>query len=311
MRIVFMGTPQFAVPVLEALVEGGYEVAGVYTRADKPAGRGRAVVHSPVKERALAYGLAVHQPRSLRTPEERDRLMSLAPEAVVVAAYGQLLPQEILDIPPLGCINVHPSLLPRHRGASPIAGAILSGDEVTGVSIMLLDKGMDTGPVLSRATVPVMEKDNTGTLTARLSRTGAQLLMETLPRWAAGKLSPQPQDEEQATYTQPISKESGRIDWTLPAVEIWCRVRAYNPWPGSFTAWQGKTLKIIEAVPLPGRGPAGKVVAARQGDAAPVAVYAGEGMLGILQLQLEGKRVMAAGDFLRGQRGFIDSTLPS
>ncbi len=266
---------------------------------------------SPVKEKALQYGLAVHQPRSLRSLEEWERLKALSPEAVIVAAYGLILPEQILAVPSLGCLNVHPSLLPRHRGASPVASAILSGDEVTGVTIMLLDKGMDTGPMLAQVKVPIAENDTTGTLTTELSRIGAQLLIPTLLLWSEERLTPEIQNESKATYSQPISKDSGRIDWTLPAGDLWRRVRAYNPWPGSFTTWQGRSLKIIEATPVRGQGPAGKVVPLGPGGPAPVAVCAGEDMLGIMQLQLEGKRIMAAGDFLRGQRDFIGSLLPS
>ena len=305
-----MGTPDFAVLVLDSLVRGGYEIPAVYTQPDRPAGRGRELLSPPVKEAARRYGLAVRQPVSLRQPEEREELANLCPDVIVVAAFGQLLPQNILDIPPFDCLNVHPSLLPRHRGASPVAAAILIGDEVTGVSIMLMDRGMDTGPVLAQQEVPLLPQDTTGSLTARLAGIGARLLMQTLPPWLEGKLTPQPQDSSKATYAEHIDKESGRIDWHRPAVELWCRVRAFQPWPTSYTTWKGRMVKVVEAVPLLGDGEPGRVVALGENKPAAVGVQTGEGILGLQQLQLEGKRVMTAEEFVRGRRDFIGALLP-
>jgi methionyl-tRNA formyltransferase len=305
-----MGTPEFALPILERLVSGGHEVLAVYTQPDKPAGRGRSLVSSAVKKAALDYGLPVWQPLSLRPPEEMERLANLRPEVIVVAAFGLLLPQSILDIPPLGCVNIHPSLLPRHRGPSPVAAAILAGDEITGVSIMLLDKGMDTGPLLAQQQVPVSPEDTTGSLAARLAQIGGQLLMQTLPLWLEGKLTPQPQDEAKATYSKLVTKEEGKMDWQRPAIELWRKVRAFQPWPGCYTTWQGRLLKIMETIPLPGGGEPGRVIAIKETQGAPVGVQAGEGVLGLLQLQLEGKRAMSAEEFVRGQRGFIGALLP-
>jgi len=310
MRVVFMGTPEFALPALARLVSGGQEVLAVYTQPDKPAGRGRSLVSSAVKRAALDRGLPVWQPPSLRPPEEIERLANLHPEVIVVAAFGLLLPQSILDIPPLGCVNIHPSLLPRHRGPSPVAAAILAGDEITGVSIMLLDKGMDTGPLLAQQQVPVSPEDTTGSLTAKLAQLGGQLLMQTLPLWLEGKLTPQPQDEAKASYSKLITKEEGKIDWHRPAIELWRKVRAFQPWPGCYTTWQGRLLKIMETIPLPGGGEPGRVIAIEETEGAPVGVQAGEGVLGLLQLQLEGKRAMSAEEFVRGQRGFIGASLP-
>jgi len=307
-----MGTPDFAVPTLDSLVQGGYEVVAVYTQPDKPAGRGRRFVSSPVKEGALAHGLTVFQLVSLRQPGETERLLDLQPDLVVLAAFGQLLPRSLLDIPRFGCLNVHPSLLPRHRGASPVAASILAGDELTGVSIMLTDEGMDTGPILSQQEVPVLPQDTTGSLTGKLAQIGARLLVtETLPLWLAGKLSPQTQDDAMATYTQQIDKESGRIDWHLTAVDLWRRVRAFYPWPTCHTTWKGKIVRVIEAVPLPGGGEAGRVVKRNAGEGAPIGVNTGEGVLGLVRLQLEGKRVVGADEFVRGQREFIGALLPS
>ena len=305
-----MGTPEFALPALVGLVSGGHEVLAVYTQPDKPAGRGRSLVSSAVKKAALDYGLPVWQPPSLRQPEEVERLASLRPEVIVVAAFGLLLPQSILDIPPLGCLNIHPSLLPRHRGPSPVAAAILAGDEITGVSIMLLDKGMDTGPLLAQQQVPVSPEDTTGSLTAKLAQLGGQFLMQTMPLWFEGKLTPQPQDSEKATYSKLITKEEGKIDWQRPAIELWRKVKAFQPWPGCYTTWQGKLLKIMETIPLPGGGEPGRVIAIEETQGAPVGVQAGEGVLGLLQVQLEGKRAMSAEEFVRGQRGFIGALLP-
>jgi methionyl-tRNA formyltransferase len=305
-----MGTPDFAVPTLNSLVLGGHPVVAVYTQPDKPAGRGRGLVPPPVKRKALQLGLIVQQPASLRRPEEVQKLANLHPDMIVAAAFGQLLPQNILDIPPFGCLNVHPSLLPRHRGPSPVATAILAGDEVTGVSIMLLDKGMDTGPLLAQEQVVILPQDTTGSLTARLAQVGARLLLQALPLWLEGKIAPQPQDNEKATYSKPIAKEGGRIDWRLPAVELWRRVRAFQPWPGCYSSWRGKVLKVIEAVPLPGAGEVGRVVAIKGSLSVTVGVQTGEGILGLLRVQLEGKQVMAAEDFVRGQRDFVGALLP-
>ena len=312
MRIVFMGTPEFAVPSLERLIGTQYQVVAVYTPPDRLAGRGRSLTSSPVKRVAVDHKLPVVQPASFREAEAVAQLAGLHPDVIVVAAFGQVLPQSVLDIPAYGCVNIHPSLLPKFRGASPVAAAILAGSVFTGVSIMLLDKGLDTGPVLARAQIPVSAQDTTGLLTAKLSLIAAQLLLEVLPRWLGGELTPQPQNEAEATFCGQVTKEEGEIDWSLPAVEIWRRVRAFHPWPGCYTRWQGRQLKIIEAVPLPGEGTleAGQVVAVDRGGAV-LGVNTGDGVLGILGVQLEGKRAMSADEFVRGQRRLIGASLPS
>jgi methionyl-tRNA formyltransferase len=311
-RVVFMGTPEFAVPSLEHLVLNRHQVAAVYTRPDRPAGRGRALVSSPVKRAARARGLTVAQPASFKEAEAVAQLADLHPDVVVVAAFGQILPRAVLDIPAHGCVNIHPSLLPRFRGVSPVAAAILSGDEFTGVSIMLLDEGVDTGPVLARAQVPVSPLDTTGSLTAGLSLVAAHLLMETLSGWLRGEITPRPQEEAEATYSGMMSKEEGEVDWRLPAVDIWRRVRAFQPWPGCYTRWRGRQLKIIEAVPMSGGGglDAGRVVALNEKGAA-FGIGTGDGVLGVLRVQLEGKRAMPAAEFLRGQRQLTGAILPS
>lgn len=316
MRIVFMGTPAFAVPTLEQLIASEHEVVAVYTQPDMPAGRGRRLTYSPVKKMALEHGLTVLQPPRLRGSAQIEQLASLRPDVIVVAAFGQILSQRVLDIPPFGCLNIHPSLLPRYRGASPVASAILAGDEYTGATVMLLDAGMDSGPILAQRQIAIEPEDTTGTLTVKLAQVGAELLMDTLPLWLSHRLTPQPQDEAKATYTQPISKEEGEIDWHLPAIDIWRRIRAFQPWPGCYTRWRGKSLKVLEALPLPGAGQPGRVVslAARgknEMEGSVVGVQTGEGVLGLLRLQMEGRRAMTAAEFVRGQRDFLGASLPS
>jgi methionyl-tRNA formyltransferase len=310
MRVIFMGTPEFAVPALDALIHSEHEIVGVFAQPDEPAGRGRSVVSPPVKKLALQHRLTVHQPPSLRRSCELDRLASLQPDVVVIAAYGKILPESFLRVPPRGCLNIHASLLPRHRGPSPIAAAILAGDEVTGVTMMIVTKVMDTGPILTQRRIPILPHDTTGSLSEKLSGLGAELLMETLPQWLDGKLVPQPQDNDKATYCKMISKEDGLIDWRRPAVDLWRRVRAFQPWPGCYTTWQGRTVKIIEAVLLSGEGTPGQVIATNYEQAA-VGVQTGEGVLGLVQVQLEGKRAMSGAEFVRGQRDFIGAQLPS
>jgi len=306
-KLVFMGTPHFAVSVLKALI-GRYEIVGVVTQPDRRAKRGRKVEASPVKVVALAHDLPVLQPPRLRQPDVVAELGALAPDVIVVAAYGQILPAKVLAIPPRGCLNVHASLLPRYRGAAPVAAAILAGEEDTGVTIMLMDEGMDTGPILSQATCAISPQDTRRSLSARLAQLGADLMTDTLPRWLAGEIEPQPQDHSQATYSRIIAKEDGLIDWSQSAVEIWRRSRAYHPWPSTYTYWRGKLLKVLRAEALPqwpGQGEPGQVVALDEG----LAVATGEGALLLGEVQLAGKRALSAEDFVRGQRDFVSSVL--
>jgi len=307
-----MGTPEFAVPSLEHLILNQYQVVAVYTQPDKAAGRGRSPVSSPVKRVAISWKLPVVQPVSFKEAEVVAQLAEFHPDVIVVAAFGQILPQSVLNIPACGCINIHPSLLPEFRGASPVAAAILAGSQFTGVTIMLMDKGLDTGPILARAQIPISAQDTTGSLTAKLSLLAAQLLLEVLPCWSRGELTPQPQDEAEATHSSVLAKQDGEIGWQLPAVDIWRRVRAFHPWPGCYTRWQGRQLRIIEAVPLPAARTfeLGQVVALNK-EGAVFGVNTGDGILGILRIQLEGKRTMPAAEFLRGQRQFIGAILPS
>jgi methionyl-tRNA formyltransferase len=308
-RTVFMGTPQFAVTILESLLRSSYSVLAVYTQPDKPAGRGRPVVFSPVKKLALERQIPVIQPETFKSREVVEKLASFQPELIVVAAFGSILPSEVLSLPKFACLNIHPSLLPRHRGPSPVANTILSGDEITGVTIMLMDAGMDTGPILTQEKVGISFMNTTGSLSSKLANVGAKLLLETLPKWIEGELKPRAQDESQATYSKLITSKDAEIDWHLSAVELWRRVRAYNPWPSCYTWYQGKRLKIHKAIPFGdiAEGEVGKVVVLTEPPG--VGVIASNSILGLCQVQLEGRREMSINDFIRGQRDFIGCVL--
>lgn len=302
LRILFAGTPEFAVPSLKALIETGHQVIGVYTQPDRPAGRGRQLQMSPVKALALAHGLPVYQPESFkRDPEAVAQIQSLAPDLMVVAAYGLLLPRAVLEAPRLGCINVHASLLPRWRGAAPIQRAILAGDAQTGVSIMHMEEGLDTGPVYHRVATPIAPDETGQSLHDRLAVLGAQALIETLPRIAEGSLVPEPQDESQATYAAKLSKEEARIDWTAPAQFIERQVRAFNPWPVAYTLLEDSPIRLWGAVAedLPATAAPGTVL---QADRSGIRVATGAGVLRITELQPAGKRPMSAADYLNARR---------
>ena len=306
-RVVFMGTPQFAVPTLRALDEH-HEVVGVVTQPDGRAGRGRKVVVSPVKQVALERELALFQPETLGGPEVVAHLAEWNPEAIVVAAFGQLLPGPVLDLPPYGSINVHASLLPRYRGAAPIAAAILDGETVTGITIMDMDEGLDTGPILAQAECPIAPDETTASLTTKLAELGAQLLVETLDGWLEGAVQTQLQDDAQATYCSQLEKKDGLLDWSQPAAYLDRQVRACDPWPGAYTTWQGRRLKVLRATPQPGwegEGQQGQV----QEMGAGIGVITGHGVLELLEVQLAGKKPMSAGLFARGQRGLVGGLL--
>ena len=306
-----MGTPDFSVPVLQALINSGFQVDAVYTQPDRRAGRGQHVMSSPVKRLAESHGLYVVQIEKFKDAGNIEKLDELKPDAIVVASFGLLLPAEVLSIPKYGCINVHPSLLPRYRGASPIATAILRGDEITGVTIMLMDKGMDTGPILAQTEVPISDDDTSGSLGEKLAKFGSRLLVETLNLLIEGHIKATPQDETKATHTKMIKKEDGQIEWRLSASELWRRVRAFDPWPGSYTNWRGKRLKLLKVLPLPdGKNEEpGRVIALSHLSPVCVGVQTGHGVLGLVKVQLEGKREMSAEEFARGQRDFIGSHL--
>jgi methionyl-tRNA formyltransferase len=307
--IVFMGTPQFAGTVLECLLQRAHRVLAVYTQPDKAAGRGHKVAVPTVKKLAVERQIPVVQLETFKSNEMVEKLARFEPDLIIVAAFGLILPSEVLSLPRFGCLNVHPSLLPRHRGPSPVAGAILHGDELTGVTIMLMNAGLDAGPILAQEKVGVSFMDTTGSLSSKLAEVGATLLLETMPKWVAGELKAQPQDESQATYSEMIGSKDAEIDWRLSAVDLWRRVRAYNPWPSCFTFCQGKRLKIHRAIPLgdaKGAQP-GEVVVL--GEPPGVGAETGQGVLGLCQVQLEGKRPMSADEFIRGKRDFIGCIL--
>ena len=295
-----MGTPEFSVPSLHALA-AAHTVVGVVTQPDRPAGRGRQVVAPPVKVAALELGIPVIQPQRLREPEAMQQLQSWAPDLIVVAAFGQLLKPAVLDLPPFGCVNVHASLLPRHRGAAPISAAILAGDDETGVTIMRMDVGLDTGPMLTKRAISIAETDTTATLTDRLAVVGAGLLVETLPGYLSGAITPIPQDSTLATYAPQLKKEDGRLDFTDTAEALARRVRALSPWPGAFCLWQGQPLKVLEARPISGRGLQGTVSGGLDGPA----IACADGQLLLIKIQPAGKRPMSALDFARGTRDFV------
>ena len=309
LKIVFMGTPDFAVPVLEALQSLKWPIAGVYTAPARPAGRSRRVRFSPIKRYALEAGLLVQQPENFRSSYERDRLLELGPDVLVVAAYGKLLPEKILQVASKGAVNVHPSLLPMYRGATPVPAAILAGDDYTGVSIMLLDEGMDTGPILAQKKVPIEKSDTSSLLITRLFKEGSMLLQEALPLYMEGRIEPRDQDYSYAFVTNRLTKEDGNIDWSKPAKYIERQIRAYRPWPGSFTHWEGRKLEILSAQARTSTtlGDVGQIVAAPDGG--PPGVITTEGELVLLELKLEGKQNSGIAEFLRGYPSLVEARL--
>ena len=306
MRIVFMGTPEFAVPSLKALCDNGYDVVGVFTQPDRPKGRGNKVIASPVKQVAVEKGIPVFQPQRIRRDGVED-LKSLAPDLCVTAAFGQILSQEILDIPKLGTINVHASLLPRHRGSAPINWAILQGDETVGVTTMMTDKGIDTGDMLLKAETPYIKGETAGELTVRMADLGAELLIETLKKLEDGTLVRTPQDHENMTYDPMLTKEMGVIDWTHAAKEIVDRIHGLNPWPGCSTAIPGGRLKLLRAEVAEGDGQPGEIIAADPKKGLIIA--AGEGAVSVIQLQAPGGKPMNSKDYLRGHPMTVGSVL--
>ena len=309
LRLVFMGTPALAVPVLEALVANGHDVVGVYTQPDRRSGRGRSLTGPPVKQRAVEQGLSVYQPASLRDDLDACRqIADLRPDAIVVAAYGLFLPTAVLQTPRYGCLNVHPSLLPRYRGPSPVTSAIIEGDETTGVTVMLLDEGMDTGPILSQQETSIGNEETAEVLTKRLFELGTRLLIDTLPAWVAGEIVPTQQSADDATLTRRLEREDGRVDWSLSSVVLDRRVRGLTPWPGTFTSWRGQTLKIlrVRASSATASGEPGTVSTTADGG---VVVQTGSCPLELLEVQLEGRRRTSAAEFVQGQCDFIGAVL--
>ncbi len=319
-RILFMGTPGFALSALTALhaapASAGWQVVGVVTQPDRRAGRGKKLIAAPVKSFALEQRLPLMQPESLRrgTPPEDggqtdilECLRMFTPDLIVVAAYGQILPRQVLEIPTFGCLNVHASLLPAYRGASPVTAALLDGLNATGVTIMLMDEGMDTGPVLAQARLPIQTDDTSDALSQRLAVRGAELLLETIPRWLAGDIAPTAQSElpGEPSVCRLVKKRDGLIDWTLPADRIERMVRAYAPWPAAYTAWKGQNFKLWQSGVLAGKAEPGLVVEA----SGQVAVGTGDGLLALYAVQPAGKRRITAAEFLNGAPDFIGSRL--
>ncbi len=316
MRVVFMGSPDFALPTLRRLIESDHAVVGVFTQPDRPVGRGRKLAPPPVKLLALEHRISVFQPASISKPESVAQIRALAPDVGVIAAYGQILKQPVLDVPRLGVLNVHASLLPRWRGAAPVTAAILAGDREAGATIMQVVLALDAGPMLARRALPIAPEDTTGTLTEKIAEAGAALLVETLPAYAAGRITPQPQDESLATYARQIEKIDALIDWERDdAATIARQVRAYNPWPMAYTYLDGQPLRIVEALALDGGAPVrepGTIVltedASRGGEAA-FAVAAARGWLAVVTVQPPGGRIMPAAAYLRGRRDIIGKRL--
>jgi len=309
-----MGTSQFAIPVLEALIKAeangqlSYDILAVVTQPDKPIGRHQEIVPPPVKQVALTHRLPVLQPQKLTDPAFKETVEKYVPEVVIVAAYGRILPPWLLGLPPFGCLNVHGSLLPKWRGASPIAAAISAGEQMTGVTIMKMDEGMDTGPLVASRSLALAPDETSATLTPKLASLGADLLLEVLPRWLAGAITPTPQDDRLATTTRILRKEDGLINWTLPAVELERQIRAFYPWPGSFTFWRGKRLNILKAAGVgEGDNEPGKVVQIGR----KIGVVTGAGVLLLDMVKAEGGREMKVDEFMRGHRDFVGSKLGS
>ena len=312
-RIVFMGTPDFAVPSLQKLIET-QQVVGVVTQPDRPAGRGRQPTSPPVKVAAEAAGIPVYQPKSLRSEEAATPLREWQPEMIVVAAFGQILKPHVLDLPPLGCINVHASLLPRWRGASPIQYALLAGDTTTGVSLMRMDVGLDTGPVYVKEAVEIVAGETAVSLHDKLAQLGADMAGRYLAQIAAGTLAATPQNDAESTYAPMINKEDGRLDWGRTSEELDRQIRAMTPWPGAFTEWQGQMLKVkkaavVENGRLPVGNPGAVVAVAGGRQSASAVVLTQNGGLALQEIQLAGKRAMTIADFLRGRPELIGSKL--
>lgn len=300
MNVIFMGTPDFAVGTLEALIQAGHTITLVVTQPDKRGGRGHSRLHSPVTEAAMAHGLPVYQPPKIREDAAVQYLEGIDADVIVVVAFGQLLPKEILTMKKYGCINIHASLLPKYRGAAPIQWAVIDGEEESGVTSMQMDEGLDTGDMLLKTVVPLDEKETGGSLFDKLSRAGAELCVRTLAGLEAGVLHPEKQGESPTAYASMLTKEMGKIDWNKDAVSIERMVRGLNPWPSAYTGLDGKTLKIWDCEVCPSgvsKGACGEILTVTKDS---LTVQTGSGVLDIKELQLEGRRRMETGAFLRG-----------
>lgn len=299
MKLVYMGTPDFAVPALETLAREGYQIGYVVTQPDAVRDRGKKIKMTPVKEKALELGLKVLQPEKIKKDADFfQALKAYEPDLIAVAAYGQILPKEILELPRLGCVNIHGSLLPRHRGAAPIQRAILEGDQETGITIMFMEEGLDTGAMLAKRSTPI-EKKNGAELHDELAQMGAELLAETIPKLEAGQIRPRPQNDAESTYAPMLSKKDGEIDFTWEPKRIERLIRAFDPWPGAFTSYKGKMLKIWEAEVLAGANTAAPGTITGVSDAG-IEISAGGGTLLATVIQIPGKKRVAAADYLKG-----------
>jgi len=303
-RIVFMGTPDFAVPSLEGLIRE-HEVIGVVTQPDRPAGRKGKLKAPPIKDVALTHNIPVMQPLKIRKKAAVEELMQWEADLYIVAAFGQILPQKVLDIPQYRCLNVHGSLLPRWRGAAPIHASIRAGDAETGVTIMKMDAGLDTGDMLTKAVIPIDAQETGQSLHDKMAIVGADLLIQTLPDYLAGKITPEVQNEDLVTYAPQMKKEDGLIDWSDSAQAIDRHVRAYTPWPGTFTHWNGNTIKVHKGKAIDGKADVGKVIE----NNGSIAVGTGNGLYQLESVQISGKKRMAIADFMNGYGDFIESTL--
>ena len=299
MKVIFMGTPDFSVGTLEALVGAGHEVVLAVTQPDKPKGRGKEMQFTPVKECALKYNIPVYQPRRVREPECIEELRKYAADIMVVVAFGQILPKEILDMTPYGCVNVHASLLPKYRGAAPIQWSIIDGEEVTGVTTMQMNEGLDTGDMLLKVEIPIEQKETGGSLHDKLAEAGAKLCVETLVGLEAGMITPIPQGESTTSYAKMLDKQLGNIDWNKSAIEIERLIRGLSPWPSAYTNWNDKVMKIWDAssVSCDAQGKPGTIVKVQK---EAFYVQTGNGLLQVCELQIPGKKRMDAGAFLRG-----------
>jgi methionyl-tRNA formyltransferase len=308
MRVILMSTPEFGNPTLQALLDRKYEVVGLVCQPDKPAGRGLRMASPPMKQAALACGIPVFQPASLNTAEARQQLSAARPDLILVAAYGKFIPDTVVELAPLGALNLHPSLLPRWRGACPVPAAILAGDRETGVTVHFLVDEMDAGAILGQASMPIAQRDRAGDLMARLAALGADLTLATIEAWLAGHITPQTQDHTQAIWCDRLRKAHGRLDWTRSADTLARQVRAFDPWPGTFTSWGDTSLRILDVEPWSdwrGDTTPGQVFSAT----ARIAVATGQGALVLYTVQAEGKRGLPVEQFSRGAPGFVGATL--
>ena len=301
MKIVFMGTPDYAATALEAILQAGYEVTGVVCQPDKPKGRSGALAACPVKECALKYNLPVFQPERIKRPEAVAELKKFPADVFVVAAFGQILSEEILTMPKYGCINIHASLLPKYRGAAPIQWCIVDGEKETGVTIMQMDAGIDTGDILFTKKVAITEEETGGSLFVKLSQAGAELIVEALPKIEAGEVSPVKQDETQSNYARMLKKEDGQINWNRPAEEIGRQVRGMDPWPSAYTYYKGKQFKIWKAEAVAGGTEGLQPGTIAQIEKQGIWIACGSGMLQVTEAQLEGKKRMSAADLMNGR----------